>query len=81
MKFLRNSFYRRCRAYRPPGHPDGYFGRCDLQAGHKGTHALERGMEVWRWSTDGHVEVGTTVRAAKVVTDVAGIKHGMTKAT
>lgn len=42
----------RCRAYREPGHPDGWFGRCELRR-HKPdvAHALDRGMEQVRWFT------------------------------
>jgi hypothetical protein len=45
-------FGRRCRAVKEPN-PSGYWGRCELQRGHGEAidHALERGMEVHRWST------------------------------
>jgi hypothetical protein len=43
----------RCKAVRERrgGRPD-YFGRCNLTRYHTGDHALERGMEIVRWSTD-----------------------------
>ena len=41
---------RRCRARKEPN-PSGMWGRCDLAAGHQGDHALERGLDVPRWST------------------------------
>jgi hypothetical protein len=43
--------HARCRAVLEPN-PEGYWGRCDLEAHPDGTdHALERGMIVVRWST------------------------------
>jgi hypothetical protein len=41
---------RRCKAVKEPGE-FFYWGRCELRRGHLGDHALERGMEVLRWST------------------------------
>lgn len=43
--------WRRCRAVREPGQPDGWHGRCELRRSHDGLHALDRGMELVRWST------------------------------
>lgn len=46
---------RRCRARRETRASEGrdqHFGRCELRAGHAGDHALERGMDTPRWSTD-----------------------------
>jgi hypothetical protein len=43
-------WHRRCKAVKEPGEP--YWGRCELRAGHQGDHALERGMETPRWSTE-----------------------------
>lgn len=40
---------RRCKAVKEPG--CWYWGRCELRRNHEGDHALERGMEVARWST------------------------------
>lgn len=40
---------RRCKAVKEPG--CWYWGRCELRCNHVGDHALERGMEVPRWST------------------------------
>lgn len=44
-------FDPRCRARRERRRGQ-YYGRCELRAGHEGDHALERGMDVPRWSTD-----------------------------
>lgn len=44
-------FRRRCRAVRESDGSTPYFGRCELRRGHSGDHALERGMDVPRWST------------------------------
>jgi hypothetical protein len=41
---------RRCKAVKEPNW-SSYWGRCELRRGHWGDHALERGMEVLRWST------------------------------
>lgn len=43
-------FAARCRAVKEPN-DSGYWGRCDLRAGHDGDHALERGLDTPRWST------------------------------
>jgi hypothetical protein len=43
---------RRCRARREPRNSYDYHGRCELVPRHDGEHALERGMEICRWSTD-----------------------------
>ena len=40
----------RCRAVKEHN-ASGHHGRCELGAGHKGDHALERGMDTPRWST------------------------------
>lgn len=46
-------FGNRCRARKERGRWRGaHFGRCELVAGHAGWHALERGMEGPRWSTE-----------------------------
>lgn len=45
--------WRRCRAVREPRPGESYYaGRCDLTRRHRGDHALERGMDTPRWSTD-----------------------------
>lgn len=45
--------WQRCRAVKEPGFTKySYFGRCDLKKGHKGYHALERGMDTPMWSTE-----------------------------
>lgn len=44
-------FGRRCRARKEPNE-SGFWGRCELAAGHAGDHALERGMDTPRWSTE-----------------------------
>lgn len=43
-------FWQKCRAVKEPN-PSGYWGRCELVKDHVGDHALERGMEILRWST------------------------------
>ena len=45
-------FRRRCRAVREPRPGVAFHGRCELAAGHDGDHALERGFDTPRWSTD-----------------------------
>lgn len=42
---------RRCTARKEPN-SSGYWGRCELKKNHKCDHALERGMDTPRWSTD-----------------------------
>lgn len=42
--------WTRCKAVKEPN-KSGYWGRCDLRRNHAGDHALERGMEIHRWST------------------------------
>lgn len=41
--------WQQCKAVKEPG--DGHHGRCELRHGHEGDHALERGMDIPRWST------------------------------
>lgn len=41
--------WQRCRAVAEPN-DSGYFGRCELKKRHVGDHALERGMDLPRWS-------------------------------
>lgn len=45
----------RCRAQiskeEQPPYGRVYYGRCDLERGHSGPHALERGMDVFLWTT------------------------------
>lgn len=45
-------FQRRCRAVREARPGQGLWGRCELLADHEGDHALERGMDCPRWSTN-----------------------------
>lgn len=45
-------FGPRCRARRERRPDDIYWGRCDLDRGHKGDHLLERGMDLVMWSTN-----------------------------
>lgn len=40
----------RCRAVKEPN-GDGFWGRCELKKNHEVDHALERGMDIPRWST------------------------------
>lgn len=42
---------RRCAAVLEPGKAGAYFGRCELRAGHRGNHHLERGMDVVEFTT------------------------------
>lgn len=45
------TMFNRCRARVEPNE-SGYWGRCDLvKHGRETDHALERGMEILRWST------------------------------
>lgn len=45
---------RRCQAVREPRGDSAYSGRCELVRGHGPDvdHALERGFDIPRWSTD-----------------------------
>lgn len=43
--------WKRCKAYRENDGVTGFWGRCELVPGHKCLHALERGMDIPRWST------------------------------
>lgn len=46
-------FRAQCRAVREPRGTDAFFGRCELRPDHTGhDHALDRGMDTPRWSTD-----------------------------
>lgn len=45
-------WFGQCRARREPRGRRSYFGRCELRRGHSGPHALDRGMDTPRWSTD-----------------------------
>jgi hypothetical protein len=45
-------FWNRCSAVRERRAGAPYWGRCDLKRGHDGPHALERGFDTPRWSTD-----------------------------
>ncbi len=62
-----NLWQRRCRAFRErrPGEP--YWGRCELRRRHEGDHALERGFDTPRWSSD-WVRVGDNGRDDSVRT-------------
>lgn len=42
---------KRCRAYLHP-HDSPYHGRCDKERGHRGAHALERGMDTVYFTID-----------------------------
>lgn len=42
---------RQCTARREPRPDDEFWGRCELVAGHRRDHALERGFDTPRWST------------------------------
>lgn len=44
-------WWQTCRAVKEPN-KSGYWGRCELKKGHEGDHALERGADVPRWSTE-----------------------------
>ena len=44
--------WQRCRAVREHRGRHQHHGRCELRRGHRGLHALERGMDTHRWSTD-----------------------------
>jgi hypothetical protein len=44
--------WQRCFAYREPRDGSHYHGRCELRRGHPGDHALERGFDTPRWSSD-----------------------------
>jgi hypothetical protein len=49
--------FLKCRAVLERRPEASYWGRCELMPGHFGIdHALERGMEIIRWSTDYRVE-------------------------
>lgn len=41
--------WQRCKAVKEPS--DSHYGRCELKKKHAGDHALERGMDIPRWST------------------------------
>jgi len=43
-------WHRRCKAVKELG--GTYWGRCELRRHHAGLHALERGMDIPRWSTE-----------------------------
>jgi hypothetical protein len=43
---------RRCAAVREQRPGSLYWGQCELRRGHAGDHALDRGYDVPRWSTD-----------------------------
>ena len=43
--------WQQCRARREPRSGE-FFGRCELRKGHAGDHALERGFDSPRWSTN-----------------------------
>lgn len=43
---------RQCKAVKERRGRSGYYGRCELKAGHEGAHALERGFDTPRWSSD-----------------------------
>jgi hypothetical protein len=43
--------WNRCKAYRERRWYFAYYGRCDLIRYHDCDHALDRGMEILRWST------------------------------
>jgi hypothetical protein len=44
--------WQACTARRERRPDVPYFGRCELRRNHDGDHALERGMDIPRWSTD-----------------------------
>lgn len=44
-------WWQQCKAVKEPN-PSGHWGRCELKKNHKGDHALERGMDIPRWSTE-----------------------------
>jgi hypothetical protein len=45
--------WQRCRAVREPEvHTPNWHGRCELKKNHRGDHALERGFDIPRWSTE-----------------------------
>lgn len=41
---------RRCRAVLAKSDSPVYYGRCELRAGHKEAHTIERGMEILCWA-------------------------------
>jgi hypothetical protein len=43
--------WQACKAIKEQRSGQSY-GRCELKKNHKGDHALERGMDIPRWSTD-----------------------------
>ncbi len=43
---------RHCAAVREQREGAVYWGQCELVRGHGGDHALDRGYDVVRWSTD-----------------------------
>lgn len=43
---------RTCTAVREQRDGAIYWGRCELVRNHRGDHALDRGVDVVRWSTD-----------------------------
>jgi len=43
--------WKRCRAVKEPNR-SGYWGRCELTLGHVCAHALDRGMDIPRWTTE-----------------------------
>lgn len=44
--------WKRCKAFREP-RPGHFWGQCELDKNHFGIdHALERGMDIPRWSTE-----------------------------
>ena len=43
--------WQACKARKEPN-SSGYWGRCELRKGHDGDHALERGFDIPRWSTE-----------------------------
>jgi len=44
--------WQACIARREQRGTSSLFGRCELRRNHEGDHALERGMDIPRWSTD-----------------------------